>query len=238
MMDEIVATDLHNRMSKEHTVNRKHKKHKHKPIVTLNPLEKYPLVDDARMHNEYTPATAQVSTTLIVINVDEKNTELTLVTALLGVAEQELEEITNADTSPDTFTSPTPLVMIVCSVPLIMERTFGVNEVNETMLRPPASKYGELGLQRTHKRYTPATQPLIFIMTVIDAAEFHMLEEAEFGRTIGLIEVGEKQEMLTTNAETSLLTLDIEDPKTLTIWLEDGGTAIGVNDVIDAKNKK
>ena len=37
-----------------------------KPIVTVSPLEKYELVEDARMHKEYTPATAPVSTTTFI----------------------------------------------------------------------------------------------------------------------------------------------------------------------------
>ena len=76
-------------------------------MVNVIPLEKYPLVDDARMHNEYTPATAPVSTTLSVTELDDKNTELTLVTALTGLAHA-ADDTTNADASPLTFTRPTP----------------------------------------------------------------------------------------------------------------------------------
>ena len=92
------------------------------------------------MHKEYTPATAPVSTTLSVIRADEENTELTLVTALVGVAEQELDEITNADTSPDTFTNPTPFIPTVCAVALITASTVGTSDVTDTMLKAPTSK--------------------------------------------------------------------------------------------------
>ena len=81
-------------------------------MTTVNPLEKYELVDDARMHKEYTPAKAPVSTTLKVVSVDDEKTELTLVTTLVGVPVHALDEMTNADVSPDTFTNPAPLITI------------------------------------------------------------------------------------------------------------------------------
>ena len=121
-----------------------------KPRVTVNPLEKYELVEDVRIHNEYTPATAPVSNTLSVIITDEKNTDVTLVTTLAGVPEQELDAITNADESLDTFTNPAPLITVVCPNPLNTGITVGVNEVKETMLKIPASTYGETLLHRTH----------------------------------------------------------------------------------------
>ena len=64
------------------------------------------------MHNEYTPATAPVSTTLRVTELDDKNTELTLVTVLTGL-EQEALETTNAAISPLTLTRPAPTTEIV-----------------------------------------------------------------------------------------------------------------------------
>ena len=105
MNDEIVAKQ------NKYVRNTVQYQNTNKPIVTVNPLEKYPLVDDARMHNEYTPAAAPVSTTLSVTELDDKNTELTLVTALTGLA-QEAEDTTNADASPLTFTSPAPTTEI------------------------------------------------------------------------------------------------------------------------------
>ena len=83
-----------------------------KPIVTVSPLEKYELVEDARMHKEYTPATASVSTTFNVISVGDENTALTLVTTLVGVPVHELDDMTNADESPETFKNPAPLITI------------------------------------------------------------------------------------------------------------------------------
>ena len=80
--------------------------------MTVNPLEKYELVEDVRMHKEYTPAKAPVFTTLNVMTFDEKNAELTLVTTLVGVPVHALDEMTNADVSPDTFTNPAPLITI------------------------------------------------------------------------------------------------------------------------------
>ena len=106
-------------------------------MVIFNPLEKYELVDDVRMHSEYNPATAPVSTTLRVISVDEENTELTLVTTLVGVPVHELNEMTNALLSPFTFASPTPLITIDCPVPVNTGITFGVNEETETIPNTP-----------------------------------------------------------------------------------------------------
>ena len=82
-------------------------------MVIFNPLEKYELVDDVRIHNEYIPATDPVSTTLKVMSVDDENTELILVTTLVGVPVHEPDEITNAAESPLTFTNATPLSAIV-----------------------------------------------------------------------------------------------------------------------------
>ena len=82
-----------------------------------------------------------MSTTLSAIRVDEEKTELTLVTALVGVAEHELDEMTNAEESPDTFTKPTPLTAIVCAVPLNTGITLGTKDVTDTMEIAPAPKY-------------------------------------------------------------------------------------------------
>ena len=100
--------------------------------MTVNPLEKYELVDDVRMHNEYTPVTAPVSTTLSIISEDDENTELTLVTTLVGMPVHELDEMTNADESPDTLTNPAPLTTIDCPAPLSNGMTFGVKDVTDT----------------------------------------------------------------------------------------------------------
>ena len=83
------------------------------PIVTLNPFEKYALVGEVRMHNEYTPATEPVSTTFSAVKVDDVKIELTLVTALVGVPVHELDDITNADASADPFTNPAPLIKML-----------------------------------------------------------------------------------------------------------------------------
>ena len=109
-------------------------------MVTVIPLEKYELVADVLIYNEYTPATAPVSTTLRVVSVDDENTELTLVTTLVGVPLHELDDITNADGSADTFTNPTPLITIVCPLPLSTGITLGVKEVTDTMSKMPAWK--------------------------------------------------------------------------------------------------
>ena len=90
--------------------DRKYKRRKTKQMVKVTPLEKYKLEEVVRMHSEYTPAIAPVSTTVNAISVDDENTELTLVTTLDGVPVQELVETTNADPSPDTFTNPAPFI--------------------------------------------------------------------------------------------------------------------------------
>ena len=120
-------------------------------MVTFHPLEKYELVDDVRMHNKYVPANAPVSTTLNVTLFEEEKMELTLVTALIGVPVHELDDITNADESLETSTNPTPLITIDWAVTLNTGMTLGVNEVSDTILTTPASKYGDTILQRTHK---------------------------------------------------------------------------------------
>ena len=106
--------------------------------MTVKPLEKYALVDDVRIHKEYAPATAPVSTTLSDISEDDENAELTLVTTLVGVPVHELDEITKADESEDTFTKPAPFINIACAVALSTGITLGVNEVMDTMLKMPA----------------------------------------------------------------------------------------------------
>ena len=106
--------------------------------MTVKPLEKYVLVDDVRIHNEYAPATAPVSTTLSDISEDDENTELTLVTTLVGVAVHEIDEITNADPSLDTSTNPAPLITIACAVALSTGITLGFNETTDKMLKMPA----------------------------------------------------------------------------------------------------
>ena len=109
-------------------------------MVIFNPLEKYELVDDVRIHNEYTPATEPVSTTLNATSVDDENTELTLINTLAGVPVHELDDITNADESAFTFTNPEPLITMVCTVELNTGITFGVNAVTDTMSKTPAWK--------------------------------------------------------------------------------------------------
>ena len=84
-----------------------HKAKTNNPIVTFNPLEKYPLVNDVRIHNEYTPATVPVFTTLSVTTLDDENTETTLAKTLTGLV-QTTDEKTNANESPLIFTSPAP----------------------------------------------------------------------------------------------------------------------------------
>ena len=94
---------------------------------------------------------ALVSTTVKVISTGDENTEATLVSALVGVPAQELaDEITIADESPDTSTSPAPLITMVCPIPLSTGITFGSNEVTDTISNTPASKYGDTVVHRTH----------------------------------------------------------------------------------------
>ena len=92
------------------------------------------------MHREYTPALDPVSTTLNTIDVELTNTELTLVTALDGVPVHTVDEITKAEESALTFTSPAPTTEIVCTVPLNTGITLGINEVTDTMSNEPAEK--------------------------------------------------------------------------------------------------
>ena len=80
-----------------------------------------------------------MSTILNVARVDDENTEFTLATTLVGVPVHEAV-ITNADESPDTFTNPTPLITIVCPIPLSTGITPGVKDVTETTLNMPARK--------------------------------------------------------------------------------------------------
>ena len=92
--------------TKKHTHTHTHKQ-TNKPTVSVRPLEKYTLVDDARMHNEYTPAAAPVSTTVSVIDVADTNTDATLVTALVTLVHT-VDDTTNANPSPPTFNNPAP----------------------------------------------------------------------------------------------------------------------------------
>ena len=80
---------------------------KNRPIVTVIPLQLYRLDDDVRMHREYTPVVAPVSITVSTIEVEDENTDATLVTAVVGL-EQAVDDTTNADPSPLTSTRPTP----------------------------------------------------------------------------------------------------------------------------------
>ena len=111
-----------------------------KPIVIFTPAEKYTLVGDVRMHNMYDPAAEPVFTTFRVTRADEENTELTLVTTLVGDPEHVPDDITNADRSPDTLTNPAPVTAIVCPVPLSTGITLGDKEDTDTMSNTPASK--------------------------------------------------------------------------------------------------
>ena len=80
---------------------------KHRPIVTVKPLQLYGIDDDVRRHREYTPVVAPVSITVSTIEVEDENTDATLVTELVGL-EQAVDDTTNADPSPLTSTRPTP----------------------------------------------------------------------------------------------------------------------------------
>ena len=94
---------------------------------------------------------ALVSTTVKVISTGDENTEATLVSALVGVPAQELaDEITIADESPDTSTSPAPLITMVCPIPLSTGITLGASDVTDTMSSTPAETYGDTELHRTH----------------------------------------------------------------------------------------
>ena len=52
----------------------------------------------------------------------------------------ELDDITNADESLETFKSPAPLITSDCAAPLITASTLGTNEVTDTMSNTPAWK--------------------------------------------------------------------------------------------------
>ena len=102
------------------------------------------------------------------------------------------------------------------------------------MSNTPASKYGDTEFHRTHNRYTPATAPLAFMLTLIDEAEFQTLEANVFERTAGLVELGNEQFAAIMKADESLETLGIEAPTIETLWLEAAAMAPGSNDVIEA----
>ena len=116
------------------------------------PEEKYDEAGDVRRHNEYTPAADPVSTTLSDISVDEEKTEFTLVTTLDGVPVQALDDIINAEPSPDTFKNPAPVITIDCTVPLNTGITLGFKDEKERMFTLPAVKYSEVGVQRAQSR--------------------------------------------------------------------------------------
>ena len=83
---------------------------------------------------------APVSTTLRVTRLDDEKMEITHVTALVGIAVHELDAITKADESSDTFTNPAPLITIVCAITASVGITLGVNEATETMSKMPTGK--------------------------------------------------------------------------------------------------
>ena len=101
------------------------------------------------MHSEYTPALAPVSTTVSAIDVDDENTDATLVTALVGLPHA-VDDTTNADPSPFTATRPAPTRATDWPVALSTGSTFGVNDVTDTTSNEPAKKYGVVDVHRTH----------------------------------------------------------------------------------------
>ena len=111
----------------------------------MTPVDTYELKDVGRIHNGYTPAVAPVSITLNVISVNDENAEFTLAGVLLPL--HELDAITNADMSLETFTKPAPLTTMVCGMPLTIGITLGVREM---IPNTPASTYGDPDFHRTH----------------------------------------------------------------------------------------
>ena len=91
------------------------------------------------MHSSYTPALAPSSTTLNISDVDDKNTELTLVTTL-DHDEHPVEDTTNADESLLAFTRPAPTTEIHCTVPITAGITLGVSVDTDTIANGPAVK--------------------------------------------------------------------------------------------------
>ena len=116
-------------------------------MVNVTPLEKYELDDDVRIHNEYTPALAPVSTTVSAIDVDDENADATLVTALVGLPHA-VDDTTNADPSPFTFTRPTPTNATATEATAGI--TVGETDVTDTMSNVPIKKYGDDAVHRPH----------------------------------------------------------------------------------------
>ena len=118
-----------------------------KPIVKLIPVEKYELVEDTLIHREYTPATALLSETVIVMDEELVNVELTLVTTLLGLV-HDAEDMTKAEPSEVTLTRLVPATVTVGAV----EETGmmdGESEETVRTLRVPTREYGNVVFHRT-----------------------------------------------------------------------------------------
>ena len=93
-------------------------------------VAKYEVDADARRQSEYVPATAELSLT-VKTTIDEfVNTELTLVTTLVGGAQ--LVEITNAWLSLPTLSKPAPDTVMVTAA-LVADITAGLRDAMETI---------------------------------------------------------------------------------------------------------
>ena len=117
-------------------------------IVIERFVSKYGVEGEVRRHSEKTPAAAPLSLTERLTEDEEENVELTLVTTDNGEEEHDVEEITNALASEATFTSPAPTRARESGV-LTGGIMLGVTEVTLTMLKGPATKYGDKFVRRT-----------------------------------------------------------------------------------------
>ena len=111
----------------------------------------YTVVEEARKHTEYTPATELESLTDMVMEEVDANVDETLVTTDEGVPEQDVAAvITNACASPPTFTSPIPLASTDWTT-LVAGMMDGLSEEKTKMLIEPAVKYGEDVVNRVQR---------------------------------------------------------------------------------------
>ena len=95
-------------------------------------VEKYALVDDDLKQSWYIPEMAVVPLTTIARDVVDVKIEFTIGTAVVGL-EQEVDEITKAEESLETFTNPTP-ANDNCKTPLTGAMILGTTDVTDKML--------------------------------------------------------------------------------------------------------
>ena len=106
------------------------------------------------------------------------------------------------------------------------------------MSKAPASKYGDVEVQRTHIRYTPALAPLAFSCSVIRLLDVQTLDEDVLGTMVGLVELGVEQEGATMKADPSEETLGNDAPLIFTDCDANAGTAGGTIVVMVAAQTK